>query len=392
MKKISLLILLLLWPTFTWALDIKSKNVILYNMNDDSVIYALNEEDVVPIASLTKIMTALVSLDYIEDLDAKVTMTSDMYKTLREENAYQAGFTLGEKVTYRDLLYGLLLPSGAEAAQALAISTAGSIDNFAKAMNAKAKELGLTNTSFANPVGLDNPNNYSTAKDVAELLKVALQNETFKAIFTASEYTTSNGKHTFKASKATSKIVKGLIDGSKTGFTYDAGLCFASIAHHNNVNYLLVTLGAPYNNRNNHYNDAKEIYTYYFNNFDERLVLKKDTNITDITLINDEVISYPVSIKEDIVKYMTINCDFKENYDGLTAITKEMKVGDKLGTFTVSCGDEVLYKEDVLVTPAMIIVIPPYYLIYLGIALIVLLFIMGLWLSHKRKKKKKRRG
>ena len=116
MKKLILLVLLLVIPFNVWAFTIKSKNAILYNLDDDEILYEVKPDEKVPIASLTKIMTALVSLEKIDNLNEKVTMTSSMYKTLKEENASTAGIAIGEKVTYLDLLYALMLPSGAEAA------------------------------------------------------------------------------------------------------------------------------------------------------------------------------------------------------------------------------------------------------------------------------------
>ena len=182
MKKLLIVIigLMALLPSQIFAFNIKSEHAILYNLNEDSVLYEVKPNEKVAIASLTKIMTALVVVENVKNLDAEFVMTKDMYKTLIEENASVAGFQIGETVTYRELLYGLLLPSGAEAAQGLAIKTSGSIEKFVVLMNKKAKELGLKNTSFANPTGLDHKDNYSTVSDVAILLKYALKNKDFK--------------------------------------------------------------------------------------------------------------------------------------------------------------------------------------------------------------------
>lgn len=219
MKKIILFFLLLLFPFAINAFEIKSESAILYNLNENKVIYELYPDKKVSIASMTKIMTAIVALENIDSLDEEVVMTSDMFKTLKEQNASVAGFYIGEKVTYRDLLYGLMLPSGADAAQALAIKTSGGVDNFVNKMNQKAKALGLKNTNFANPTGLDDPKNYSTTRDVAIILKYALNNEDFKEVFNADKYITSNKKHTFVATRNKYNFDASFITGSKTGFT-----------------------------------------------------------------------------------------------------------------------------------------------------------------------------
>ena len=184
--------LFLLTSVQALELDIHSTNAILYNTNDDKVLYEKNENERVQIASLTKIMTAIVTLDKIDNLDEKVTLVSEDLKGLLEENLVTAGFKVGQTVSYRDLLYGLLLPSGADAAKALARSIGGTEDNFVKLMNEKAKKLNLKETHFTNPIGLDDENNYSTVKDVSLMFEYALKNDDFKKIVTSSSYTTSD--------------------------------------------------------------------------------------------------------------------------------------------------------------------------------------------------------
>lgn len=345
MKKIILFFLLLLFPFAINAFEIKSESAILYNLNENKVIYELYPDKKVSIASMTKIMTAIVALENIDSLDEEVVMTSDMFKTLKEQNASVAGFYIGEKVTYRDLLYGLMLPSGADAAQALAIKTSGGVDNFVNKMNQKAKALGLKNTNFANPTGLDDPKNYSTTRDVAIILKYALNNEDFKEVFNADKYITSNKKHTFVATRNKYNFDASFITGSKTGFTYDAGLCMASTSSYDGINYLLVTAKAPYNNRINHLKDAKTIYNYYFTNYENKQVLKPNTEITSISLEDNRIIKYYTD--KEVYKYLKKNCVLKDEYIGQTEVLKSTQVGSKLGQYIVKCDDEVVYTEDI---------------------------------------------
>ena len=181
MKRISIwtiILLCILLPINIYALDfdIYSNNVILYNTKENKVVYEKNSKEKISIASLTKITTGIVAIENIKDLDEKITITNDDFKGLYEANAALAGFRVGEEVTYRDLLYGLMLPSGAEAARALERNVAGSEEAFIKLMNNKAKELKLENTHYANPTGLDDPNHYSTANDVLTVFKYALSN------------------------------------------------------------------------------------------------------------------------------------------------------------------------------------------------------------------------
>ena len=193
MKKI-IFTFLLLFSFFVSALEIDSKQAILYNLNEDKIVFEKNSNEITSIASLTKIMTTIVAIENIEDLDAKVTITEKDFNGLYD--ASLAGFEVGDEVTYRDLLYGTMLPSGAEASQALANNISGSVNGFAGLMNEKAKELGMKNTHFVNTSGLDINNHYSTVYDVALLLKYCLNNKTFKTIFGSTSYKTSNGELT----------------------------------------------------------------------------------------------------------------------------------------------------------------------------------------------------
>ena len=243
-------------------------------MNEDKIIYEINKDEKTSIASLTKIMTTLVAIENIQNYDEKVTLNYSMFTGLAEANAAVIGLRSGQVVTYNDLLYGMFLASGADATRAIAISISGSEEAFVELMNKKAKELGMTNTNFVNTTGLDEDNQYSTANDVAILLKEALKNEKFKEIFTTESYS-----FTDKSLTAYSTLRKtatnygydvGYIKGAKTGFTYNAGKCLASFAidEENNIEYLLVTTNASINtNDAYHIKDAATIYNYYFNNY-----------------------------------------------------------------------------------------------------------------------------
>lgn len=358
--KILLLFILFLFPlNFVSAdeiEDISSKNVILYNLNDDSVLYEKDSNNVTLIASMTKIMTSIVALENIKDLDETVVLNDSIFNSLSSDLS-MAGFKRNEKVTYRDLIYGALLPSGADATHSLAIFISGSEESYVKLMNEKAKELGLENTHFTNTIGIETSDNmhYSTVKDIAILLKYCLKNDSFKEIFMNDKYVTSDGLITLKSTK--SKIANkynmdlSFIKGSKTGYTKKAGLCLASISSYNDVNYLLVTAGASTENDNkiNHFLDAKRIYTYYFDNYSYKKILKKGKVIKKIKTKYDEEIVLKAS--ENVIKYL--KNDVKENdlkyvYEGKTVLDKNIKKGDKIGKYVIKYKDKKLYEEDVL--------------------------------------------
>ena len=159
MKKVGYIILtiILIIPLGINALeieDLNSKNVIVYNKDEGKIIYEKNADEKTKIASLTKIMTTIIAIENIEDLNEKVTITSSMLNGIPYD-ASTAGLKVGETYTYDELLYASMIPSGADATQALAISLTGSIKNFVKKMNDKAKELDMENTNFINTTGLD---------------------------------------------------------------------------------------------------------------------------------------------------------------------------------------------------------------------------------------------
>ncbi|WP_432352938.1 D-alanyl-D-alanine carboxypeptidase family protein [Sporosarcina sp. A2] len=205
-------------------------------------------------ASLTKMMTTIVALEHIENLSASAPVDTDTYQKMVAQNASMAGFYGREKVTYRDLLYGTILPSGGEAANSLAIHVAGSTKQFVKLMNDKAVELGMTRTHFANPEGLHDAKQYTTASDMAKLLDYALDNQNFRAIFTKGTFqTTSTADHP-QGIALTSTVLSSLnaevqngfeILGGKSGTTYEAGQCWATFGTAGNGEYISIVMGAP---------------------------------------------------------------------------------------------------------------------------------------------------
>ena len=342
-------------------LGISSKNAILYNMDSGEVLYEKDADEKVSIASLTKIMTALVSIENIKDLDSQVVLTADDFKGLVEANAVTAGFTKGEVVTYRDLLYGLLLPSGADAAKALARNIAGSEENFIKMMNEKVGEMNLKNTHFSTVIGLDDDNNYSTAREVALIFKEALKNEDFKTIITTKEYTSSDGKVKFH-STIQSNAKKFEIDvpyilGGKTGTTTDAGLCLATIAKENDVNYMLVTLGALYDKKAPHnIEDAQTIYDYFIENYGNHMIVDKETPFTEINVKYGSEKTLKLYPTKNITKYLENDYDkndIKYVYDGREEITAFTKKGEKLGTLEIYYQDDLIAKENIVLNQTL---------------------------------------
>ncbi len=388
MKKIILGIAIFFLFISVNALDIKSNNAILYNLNDNNIIYEKNAYDKVGVASLTKIVTAITYIENNSDLDTKVTIKWSMLNGL--DGYAKVGLYNGLKISRKDLLYALMLPSAADAAQALAIDNSGSISSFVDLMNEEVEKIGVKNTHFTNPVGMDNIDNYSTAYDMAQILIYALKNDTFKTIFESDSYYISSIdkkiNKTVKDKERDYGINTSIIKGAKTGYTDDAGLCLASTSTLNDVNYLLITLGAP-TNYPYHITDSIDIYNYYDTNYGYISILNEDDFLVSIKVKYSKLKHYDVYSNKNIKKYLlktTKKEDIEYKYEGIELITKKIKKGDKLGTISIYLNDEVLDTYDVYLDIDI-----KYYNFKLYITVIlIILAILIIRLRHKKKRKR----
>ncbi|MFC9540138.1 D-alanyl-D-alanine carboxypeptidase family protein [Lysinibacillus sp. NPDC056959] len=251
--------------------NLHSSNAILVNLDTNKILLDKGSDEIIYPASLTKIMTVLVAIENIPNLQEKILLPKSIFKNLYEGNASMAGFLPNEEVTAEDLLYGSMLPSGADASIGLADYIAGSESKFVKLMNEKAKQLGMKNTHFMNATGLHHPDHYTSVKDISILLQYALTNNTFRDIYTAERYSIKSTNLHPEGMTLTSRMFKNLnvnenmrgeIIGGKTGYTVQAGLCLASLATINGEEYILVTVGAKGDSRTEQFNitDALAVY------------------------------------------------------------------------------------------------------------------------------------
>lgn len=343
MRKLKYLLLVLILttiiPVSASEINIKSNNAVLYNLNDNRIIYEKNKDQRVSIASLTKLMTALVAIEHINDLNEKVTFNKSDYEKLAKQDASGSSLKKDKTYTYEDLLYGLILESGADCANALARLTLKTEENFVAEMNKKAKELGMNNTSFANPIGLDSKTNYSTVNDIAILLKEDLKNKDLKRIITTLHYTlTDNTKidHTIYYYMDKYKIEAPYIKGGKTGYELKSGYALASIAEQNGTTLMLITSKAK--EKPDHVTDAKNIYNYYFNTYSYIPIIKKDSSL--VTLKTKYLNKKKINIKanKDITYYLNKDYnpnDIKTEYIGKKSITLTDTYNEKLGTLKI---------------------------------------------------------
>lgn len=244
---------------YVWAENVSTSAVsaVLIEAETGTVVYAKNADEQRAMASTTKIMTAILTIE-AGDLDSEFTV--DSY-AIRVEGT-SMGLQEGDRVSRRDLLYGILLPSGNDAANAAAVSVSGSIGGFVELMNHKAQELGLTSTHFATPSGLDADGHYTTARDLAMLTAYAMKNDIFREIVCCSSAEVEFGNPPYRRTLYNSNKMLSRYEGAigvKTGFTDNARRCLVSAAERDGVTLIAVTLNAP-----DDWNDHEKMLNYGF--------------------------------------------------------------------------------------------------------------------------------
>lgn len=255
--------------TLTDAVD--ADYVLLMDVNENRVLAAKGADVRTYPASVTKVMTLLVAVENITDFTETFTMTYAITDPLYVQNATVAGFLNNETVTMEDLLYGTILPSGADACQALALHVAGTAEAFVAMMNKRAQEMGLKNTHFTNTSGLHHPDHYTTAEDMAVILRVAMENDHCRQVLSTYRYTTSitpqHPEGILLESTLFSRMYGTEPDGAtvvagKTGYTSEAGHTVVSYAEGlDGHDYILVTLKGSNKWKSTY--DAIDLYTEY---------------------------------------------------------------------------------------------------------------------------------
>ena len=233
----------LLVPFNVGAVSTSAKSAILINADTGEVIYEQNAREKLPMASTTKIMTALLLCE-TGDMDKQITVTAEMVRV----EGTSMGLLAGDKVSYQALLYGMLLSSGNDAANVTAYALGGTIDGFVKMMNQKAEELGLHNTHFQTPSGLDGDEHYTTAEDLANLARVCMQNELFAEAAASKTAVLEYGNPPYRRTLTNHNKLLKTFDGAigvKTGFTKKSGRCLVSAAERDGKRVIVVTLKDP---------------------------------------------------------------------------------------------------------------------------------------------------
>ncbi len=335
MKKILLFLLCinLFIPSVHASTD-TAYEYVLMDMDSGRVLASKNKDSPRLIASITKIMTAIIAIEN-KDIHEIITVDESI------SNSYGSGIyiTIGEQISLQDLLYGLMLRSGNDAAQMIATYIAGSEDAFVEMMNNKAHSLGMRNTIFYNASGLDTDTigNKSTAYDMAILTSYAMKNEIYKTIVKTKKYITKTNLKTYIWHNKNKLLSLDYITGGKTGYTKRAKRTLVSTASKNNLNLVVVTI-----NDSDDWNTHKSLYNYAFNNYQSIKVLNKktfnvlkDTYYDRLYIKNNLYLTIKKNETKSLISY--IKLEKKHNY----------KTGDKVGDNYIYIGDTLVHIDPI---------------------------------------------
>ena len=299
---------------------------LLVSPDSGMVLYEKNADERRYPASTTKIMTALLVLENVADLNETVTAQASDFETL-EADSSSAGIKEGETVTVEDLLYGLMLPSGNEAAYMLARHVAGSYEAFVDMMNKRAEELGCTGTHFVNPCGLHDDNHYTTARDLYKIAYAAMQDETFADIADTVQWNMSktNMQEERKVLTTNQLIFSSYqpwayayCKGIKTGNTSQAGNCFVGYAEYGDAKLYSVVMGCDsssleYSNIPASFTDTKALFEWGFESFTSKTLAKQGDTVGSVNVrLSTDTDQLVLTVKNDLVSLLPADLDVED--------------------------------------------------------------------------------
>ena len=343
--------------------ELNCKNAVVLNTNTGRTVFEKNADEVVPIASLTKIMTALVVIDNVTDMEALVETKLSALLAIGNTGLVTINLQSGELMSVKDMLYCLLIHSAADASVVLADYVGGSVDAFVEMMNKKAKELGMNNTHFVNTHGLDAEGHYSTARDMAILASYALKNELFCDIVSRNSYTTSptnkSGSRTVSTTNYLLTYNSGFYyekaDGIKTGYTGDAGRCLVSTAVDGKTRYVCVVLGCDAYNTNGtmackHFSDSIYLFEKCFGSYSLKKAVKKDADCVKVPVKCFGIDTEVQGVYKDNFTYLLKKGEKVETKVSLDSelIKKPVMAGEKLGTCDIVLDGKTLKTVDIV--------------------------------------------
>lgn len=332
---------------------LNSRKVIVYDRLSGKKVYGKNENKETAMASTTKIMTAIIVIENCKNFNDIVVIPAKAANI----GGSRLKLNVNDKVTVNDLLYGMLLRSGNDAALALALYTGGTIENFAEMMNQKASLLGLLHTHFVTPHGLDDPNHYTTCYELAKITDYALKNDKFSEIV-KTKTATIKINDSPREIKNTNEILCSNIDGVygvKTGFTNNAGRCLVTSIKKNDMDFIIVVIGAD--SRKYRASDTLKLIQYSFQSFhveniDEKIE-EEFSNWQNINQSRIRIYKASNSLHTKLSTYdihkIATSSEVQIDINVLTNFDSPLYENKKIGTLIVKNDDDIIEKIDILV-------------------------------------------
>ncbi len=350
MKKIYFLLVLLVCPFSVLALDLASnaKSAIIIEPTTGKVIFEKNSNERLEPASMTKIMTLLLTFEAIDNgkisLDDMVTIS----KRAADMGGSQMFLEAGSNIRLEEIIKGVSIASANDGAIALAEYIGGSVENFVDMMNKKAEDLGLSNTHFINPHGLHADNHYSSAYDMAIMASNLINHEKILNYTSIYEdyFNKPDGSRTWLVN--TNKLVRFFkgVDGLKTGYTKEAGYCLTATAKKNNVRYITVVMGEPSSDIRS--SETTNMLNYAFNSFKLNTILDKNQELGNIYIDKSKQKTAKIVVRNPVTELISKEKEAPSYTYNLKVgkLTAPLKAGTKVGTVEILDNEGLIVREE----------------------------------------------
>ena len=350
MKKICFLLVLLICPFSVLAIDLASnaKSAIIIEPTTGKIIFEKNSNERLEPASMTKIMTLLLTFEAIDNGRVSLDDTVNISKRAADMGGSQMFLEAGSNIRLEEIIKGVSIASANDGAIALAEFIGGSVENFVDMMNKKAEDLGLSNTHFANPHGLHADNHYSSAYDMAIMASNLISHEkvlNYTSIY-EDYFNKPDGSRTWLVN--TNKLVRFLegVDGLKTGYTSEAGYCLTATAKKGNVRYITVVMGEPSSDIRS--SETANMLNYAFNSFKLNTILDKSQELGNIYIDKSKQKTAKIIVKNPVTELISKEKDIPNYTYNLKVekITAPIKAGTKVGTVEILDNEGLIVREE----------------------------------------------
>lgn len=350
MKKICFLLVLFLCPFSVFAIDLASnaKSAIIIEPTTGKIIFEKNSNERLEPASMTKIMTLLLTFEAIDNGRVSLDDMVNISKRAEDMGGSQMFLEAGSNIRLEEIIKGVSIASANDGAIALAEFIGGSVENFVDMMNKKVEDLGLSNTHFVNPHGLHADNHYSSAYDMAIMASNLISHEkvlNYTSIY-EDYFNKPDGSRTWLVN--TNKLVRFLegVDGLKTGYTSEAGYCLTATAKKGNVRYITVVMGEPSSDIRS--SETANMLNYAFNSFKLNTILDKSQELGTIYIDKSKQKTAKIVVKNPVTELISKEKDIPNYTYNLKVekITVPIKAGTKVGTVEILDNEGLIVREE----------------------------------------------